>query len=119
MTNLIKLTDAGALFASAPVRNSTDDRRPLTISERNRLNANARRMVAPILVRDVNGTRAVDATQYPAHLRRYYGVTTVARQARKRPHRNVQGIKGGQRGNGAVADGRVHGLAPADNTRGW
>lgn len=71
-----------------------------------------RGMVKPIVIRDETGERIVDAATLPAHLRRYYGVTTVARKRRARPHRNPQGIKGGQRGNGALHDGKVHGLTP-------
>lgn len=113
MTNKrIPLTEAAALFEQPLVVAPTDVRRKLSPSERGKLRRARTKMVAPILVRDVNGVRAADAATLPAHLRRYYGVTTVSGQARKRPHRNVQGIKGGQRGNGAVYDGTFHGLTP-------
>lgn len=71
-----------------------------------------RGMAKPIVLKDEHGERIVDAATLPAHLRRYYGATTVARTRRARPHRNMQGIKGGMRGNGALHDGKVHGLTP-------
>lgn len=113
MRQTLKLEDAAALFETLPTVPRKDDRKPLDRNRKRRLaNAAKRGMTAPILVRDVNGERVVDGDNYPAHLRRYYGVTTKGGAMRARPHRNAQGIKGGQRGNGALHDGRVHGLTP-------
>lgn len=97
----------------------SDSRRRLTRNEQARLNRAHRWTDAPLLVKTETGVTVRDGHSMPAHLRRYYAQTTMSGQARKRPHRGPQGIRGGQRGNGAAADGRVHGLAPADNTRGW
>lgn len=110
----VSLVDAAELFDTLP----TVPRKVDTLAlDRNTLRRLAyaegkRGMARPIVVRDENGERIVDAATLPAHRRRYYGVTTVARTKRARPHRNAQGIKGGQRGNGALHDGKVHGLTP-------
>lgn len=112
MTTLLNLSDAAALFADPPATVPASKRAP-SKNVRVRLQRAAKRgMVAPILVRDETGDRVVDGATFPAHLRRFYGVTNLDRTMRVRPHRNAQGIRGGQRGNGALHDGRVHGLTP-------
>jgi len=111
---LVNLTDAADLFASWAPTDSIDPRRIPDRNRRRRLQrALNRGQQRPILLTDaVRGERIVDAATTPIHVQRYYGVTTQAGLLRARPHRNPQGIKGGQRGNGAAHDGRVHGLTP-------
>ncbi len=111
---LVNLTDAAKLFEAWQAPENVDSKRVPDRNRKRRLQrALQRGMDRPILVTDsIHGERVVDAATTARHLQRYYGVTTQAGLRRARPHRNPQGIKGGQRGNGARHDGRVHGLTP-------
>jgi hypothetical protein len=113
MTSLVALADAAALFETPPDAPRKAEPKAVDRNRKRRLaNGRKRGMVAPIIVRNVDGEQVVDGATYPAHLRRYFGVTTKGGTMRARPHRNPQGVKGGQRGNGALHDGKVHGLTP-------